>query len=84
MRTDTFLGARYRHLVKRRWKLEALVAVARSILVIVWYLLSDPNARLVDLGSDFYTKSVNTQRCTRNLVHQLEVLGHRVTLTPAA
>jgi transposase len=35
-RTDTFLGERYRRLVKRRGKLKALVAVARSILVIVW------------------------------------------------
>jgi len=39
-RTNTFLGARYRRLVKRRGKLKALVAVARSILVIVWELLA--------------------------------------------
>jgi putative transposase len=44
-KTDTFLGERYRRLVKRRGKLKALVAVARSILVIVWDLLSDPTAR---------------------------------------
>jgi transposase len=83
-RTDTFLGERYRRLVKRRGKLKALVGVARSILVIVWHLLVDPTARFHDLGVDFYTRSVNTQRRTRNLVHQLEVLGHHVTLTPAA
>jgi transposase len=83
-RTNTFLGERYRRLVKRRGKLKALVAVARSILVIVWHLLADPTARFHDLGADFYTKEVNTQRRTRNLVHQLEVLGHNVTLTPAA
>ncbi len=39
-KTDTFLGERYRRLVKRRGKLKALVAVARSILVIVWQLLT--------------------------------------------
>jgi transposase len=83
-RTDTFLGERYRRLVKRRGKLKAIVAVGRSILVIVWHLLADPTARFCDLGADFYTRSVNTARRTRNLVHQLEVLGHRVTLTPAA
>lgn len=83
-RSDTFLGERYRRLVKRRGKLKALVAVARSILVIVWHLLADPTARFHDLGADFYTKEVNTQRRTRNLVHQLEVLGHCVTLSPAA
>lgn len=83
-RTDTFLGERYRRLVKRRGKLKAIVAVARSILVIVWHLLADPTVRFCDLGGDFYARTVNTQRRTRNLVHQLEVLGHRVTLTPAA
>ncbi len=35
-KTDTFLGERYRRIVKRRGKLRALVAVARSILVIIW------------------------------------------------
>src|SRR5918994_485260 len=34
-KTDTFLGERYRRLVKRIGKLKALVAIARSILVIV-------------------------------------------------
>ena len=34
-KTDTFLGERYRRLVKRIGKLKALVAVARSILVII-------------------------------------------------
>lgn len=37
-KTDTFLGERYRRLVRRRGKQRALVAVARSILVIVWHL----------------------------------------------
>ncbi|MGB7227315.1 MAG: IS110 family transposase [Candidatus Acidiferrales bacterium] len=83
-RTDTFLGDRYRRLARRRGKLKAVVAVARSILVIVWHLLADPMARFHDLGADFYIQTVHTQRRTRNLVHQLEVLGHRVTLTPAA
>ncbi len=44
-KTDTFLGERYRRLVKRRGKLKALVAIARSILVIVWHLLADRTAR---------------------------------------
>jgi transposase len=83
-RTDTFLGERYRRLVKRRGKLKAIVAVSRSILVVIWHLLADPTARFRDLGPDFYTKTVHTQRRTRNLVHQLEALGHRVTLSPVA
>jgi transposase len=83
-RTNTFLGERYRRIVKRRGKLKALVAVARSILVIVWHLLSDPTARFHDLGPDYHTTRINTDRKIRSLVHQLEALGHTVTLRPAA
>ena len=50
-RTGTFLGERYRRIARRRGKLRALVAVARSILVIVWHLLSDPAARFHELGA---------------------------------
>src|SRR6478672_3193872 len=35
-RTDTFLGARYRRIAKRRGNKRAIVAVGRSILVIIW------------------------------------------------
>ena len=83
-RTDTFLGQRYRRLVKRRGKLKALVAVARSILVIVWHLLSDRGARYHDLGSDYYTSNIDKHRKTRSHVRQLEALGYTVTLAPAA
>jgi transposase len=83
-RTDTFLGERYRRLVRRRGKLTALVAIERSILVIVWHLLADPSARYHDLGADFYARRINKHRRTRTLVHQLEALGHHVTLQPIA
>jgi len=83
-RTDTFLGERYRRLVRRRGKLRAIVAVARSILVIVWHLLADPSARFSDLGADYYTRRIDTGRRTRHLVQQLQALGHHVTLSPAA
>jgi len=83
-KTDTFLGERYRRLVKRCGKQKALVAVARSILVIIWHLLSDPHARYHDLGADHHTTRTDKGRRTRSLVHQLQALGHTVTLTPAA
>jgi len=76
-RTDTFLGARYRRLVKRRGKLKALVAVARSILVVVWRLLADPSAR-------FHTRRLHTERQLRNHLAQLAALGYRVTVEAAA
>jgi hypothetical protein len=61
-RTDTFLGERYRRIARRRGKKKAIVAVGRSILVIVWHLLSDPDPRFHDLGPDFYDTHIGPER----------------------
>ena len=83
-KTDTFLGERYRRIARRRGTKKAIVAVGRSILVIIWHLLSDPEARYHDLGSDFYDKRINPERKKRAHIHQLEALGYKVTLEPVA
>jgi transposase len=83
-RTDTFLGERYRRIARRRGKLKALVAVARSILVIIWHLLADPAARFCDLGPGYYASRIDKDRKTRGHVRQLEALGYTVTLIQAA
>jgi transposase len=82
--TDTFLGERYRRLVKRRGKLKALVAVARSILVIIWQLLNNPTARFHDLGSDYHTNRTATEQKIRSHAAQLTAMGFHVALHPAA
>ena len=74
-KTDTFLGERYRRIVRRRGKLKALVAVARSILVIIWHLLADPAATFCDLGSGYYASRTDKDRKARNHIRQLEALG---------
>lgn len=83
-KTKTFLGQRYRRLVKRVGKLKALVAVARSILVIIWHLLAHPASRFIDLGPDFYNTRLGAERTKRNHIRHLEALGYKVTLEPAA
>jgi transposase len=83
-RTDTFLGERYRRIAHRRGKKKALVAVGRSLLVIIWHLLSDPQARYADLGSDFYARRIHPERKKLNHIRQLEALGYKVTVEPAA
>ena len=83
-RTDTFLGERYRRLAKRRGKLKALVAVARSILVIIWHLLSTRTARFRDLGSAWHATRIDKDRKTRSHIRQLEALGYTVTVASAA
>ena len=82
--THTFLGERYRRIARRRGKKKAIVAVGRSILVVVWHLLSDPEAHFIDLGPDYYDTHLNTNNKKRNHVRQLEALGYKVTLEPAA
>jgi transposase len=83
-RTDTFLGERYRRIARRRGRKKAVVAIGRSILVIIWNLLADPGARYTDLGSDFYDTRINPERRKRNHIRQLEALGYTVTLEPPA
>jgi transposase len=83
-RTDTFLGERYRRIARRRGAKRAVVAISRSILVIIWHLLSDPGTRFRDLGSGFYASRIDPDRRKRNHIRQLEALGYTVTLQPAA
>ena len=83
-RTDTFLGERYRRIARRRGAKRAVVAISRSILVIIWHLLSDPGTQFHDLGSGFYATRIDPDRRKRNHIRQLEALGYTVTLQPAA
>ena len=82
--TKTFLGERYRRIARRRGKKRAIVAVGRSILMIVWELLNDEEKRFVDLGPGYYESRVNRNRSTRNHVRELQAMGYKVILEPAA
>ncbi len=82
-RSPTFPAARYRRLARHRGKKRAAVAVANTLLTIVWNLLSDPHAHYHELGPDFYDNRTDPQRRQRELIRQLERLsGQRVHLTP--
>jgi transposase len=83
-RTDTFLGERYRRIVRRRGKLKALVAIARTILVIIWHLLTSRTTRFCELGAGYYASRTDKDKKARNHVRQLEALGFAVTLASAA
>jgi transposase len=83
-RTTTFPGERYGRIARRRGKAKAQVAVARSILIIIWHLLSDPAARYTDLGASYYQTRTDTGRKLRNHIRQIQALGFDVTLTKAA
>jgi len=77
-----YLGAQYRRLARRRGRKKALVAVAHSILVIVYHILKD-GTTYRDLGHDYFDKR-DTARLQRRLIARLEALGLRVTVEPLA
>ena len=83
-RSNTFLGARYKRIARRRGKPRAIVAVGRSLLTVIWHLLSDPTAVFTDLGPDFHERHINHNRRVTGHIRDLQALGYRVTLEPAA
>ena len=83
-RTPTFPGERYGRIARRRGKAKAQVAVACSILIIIWHLLKNPEARYTDLGAGYYQRRTDTDRKIRNHIRQIQALGFEVTITKTA
>jgi transposase len=78
----TYLAAQYRRLARRRGPQKAAVAVAHSVLVIVYHMLRD-GCVYADLGADYFG-TIDAERRQRHHVRRLEQLGYTVTLTPTA
>jgi transposase len=79
---DSYLAAQYRRMVKRMGKKKALVAVAHSILVIIYHVLKE-RTEYKDLGGDYFERrDVEKQR--KRLIKQLESLGLKVTVEEVA
>ncbi|MGZ3675839.1 MAG: IS110 family RNA-guided transposase [Ktedonobacterales bacterium] len=78
---DTYLAAQFHRLAARRGAKRAAVAVAHSILVIVYVLLTDQQDQYRDLGSQYFDER-DRQAVQRRLVRRLEALGYTVSLEP--
>jgi transposase len=81
-----YLPAQYRHLLRtfgKKGQTRAVFAVGHSILVIAWHLMAH-DRDYADLGGDHFTRATDAEARERYLVRQLEALGHKVTLEPAA
>jgi transposase len=78
----TYFLAQYQRLVPRRGKKKALIAVAHSLLVRVYYLLRH-GTRYEELGANYFDE-LDRQQVERRLVRRLERLGYKVILEPAA
>src|SRR6516162_10414446 len=72
----SYLGAQYRRLAFRRGRKRALVALAHTILGIVYHLLKKGTV-FIDLGPDYFEQR-QVERLTHHLVQRLERLGHKV------
>jgi transposase len=81
-RTDTFMAARFRRLSRRLGKKKAIVAVAHTILIAIWHVLHN-DEDYHDLGAGWYD-AWDPKARTRSLIRQLEALGNKVTIEPAA
>lgn len=79
---DSYYGALYRRLVPRLGKQAALVAVAHSLLGVIWHLLSNKTS-YSDLGADYFERQY-AERQRKTALRKLERLGYKVTLEPAA
>ena len=82
-RSDNYLGAQYRQIARRRGPNKAVMAVAHSMIVIAWHVLSTGQT-YEDLGADYFRKRQDPARTAKRLTAQLEQLGYRVVLTPVA
>jgi transposase len=79
----SYFSAQFRRIAARRGANKAAVAVAHSIVVALWHMLST-DTPYQDLGADWFSRRRDPDAETRRLVKRLEALGHRVMLDPAA
>ncbi len=78
---NTYLSARYHRLAARRGAKKAMIALAHTLLVIIYHLLSR-DAPYQDLGATYLDERERESLQTR-LVHRLEKLGYEVSIQPA-
>ncbi len=75
---NSYLGAQYHRLAGRRGKKRALVAVAHTLLVIIYHIIKY-RVDYQDLGPDYFLR-LEPERQKRYLVKRLEQLGYEVQL----
>ncbi len=76
----SYFGAQYRRLAGRRGSKRALVAVAHSILVVVYHVLSR-HVAYQELGGNYFDER-ERQMVEKRAVRRLEKLGYQVQLVP--
>jgi transposase len=78
---QSYLAAQYRRLAARRGNKRALIAVAHSLVVIIYHLLRE-GTPYQDLGPNYYDER-HRDAPVRRSIRRLERLGYRVTIEVA-
>ena len=77
----TYLAAQYRRLAARRGAKRAILALAHTLLVIIYHVLRTGDSYR-DLGADYFDRR-NQKATVRRAVARIERLGYRVTVEAA-
>lgn len=77
-RKDTFFYAQYQRISMRRGKKRAILAVAHSILISIYYMIKE-DKEYEDLGADFYNK-FNKEKKANAYMKKLKELGYNVQI----
>ena len=77
-RKDTFFYAQYQRISMRRGKKRAILAVAHSILISIYYMIKE-DKEYEDLGADFYNK-FNKEKKANAYMKKIKELGYDVQI----
>lgn len=80
---NSYLRAQFRRLAGRRGKQRALLAVAHTLLIVIYHLIAHPELQYRDLGGDYFDQR-DAEQTKKQLIKRLAKLGYEVTLTPKA
>lgn len=75
---NTYLSAFYHRISRRRGKKKAIIAVAHTLLVIIYHVLATKKP-YEELGTDYFDQ-LDKARIERRSIQRLEQLGYTVTL----
>ena len=79
---DSFFSAQFARISAHRGAKCAYVAVAHSMLIAIYHILSDGEV-FKDLGSNYYNQ-FNKERKANSMLKKLKALGYEVTIATAA
>jgi hypothetical protein len=79
--TRSYTAAQYRRIAARRGAKRATVAIAHTIIVAAWHMLTNATT-YHDLGADYFLTRANPDRRRHRLITQLHALSFEVTLIP--